>query len=112
MAGGLPGDKSTNWGQNRQIMDAGNNTGFFEIVIEDFVVMVSMGPIVDRSAEYLCSADQAIVRVRRQLLEEVKAFMAGKTPKSAQCETISYRDIRAVGGRLATASEDWRQIAP
>jgi len=49
---------------------------------------------------------------RRQLLEEVKAFMAGKTPKSAQCETMSYRDIRAVGGRLATASEDWRQIAP
>jgi phthalate 4,5-dioxygenase len=111
MAGGLPGDKSNNWGQNRQIMDAGNNTGFFEIVIEDFVVMVSMGPIVDRSNEYLCSADQAIIRVRRQLLDEVKAFMAGKKPKSAQGETMSYRSIRAVGGRLATPSEDWRQIA-
>ncbi len=111
MAGGLPGDKNNNWGQNRQIMDAGNNTGFFEIVIEDFVVMVSMGPIVDRSNEYLCSADQAIIRVRRQLLDEVKAFMAGKKPKSAQGETMSYRSIRAVGGRLATPSEDWRQIA-
>ncbi|MCA6121301.1 Rieske 2Fe-2S domain-containing protein [Bradyrhizobium sp. WSM 1704] len=110
MAGGLPGDRSTNWGQNRQIMDAGNSTGFHEIVIEDFVVMVSMGPIVDRSQEYLCSADQAIVRVRRQLLDEVRGFMAGKPPKSGQSETMSYKDIRAVGGRLASASEDWRQI--
>jgi phthalate 4,5-dioxygenase len=73
-------------------------------------VMVSMGPIVDRSQEYLCSADQAIVRVRRQLLEEVRAFMNGKTPKSAQSESMSYRDIRAVGGRLASASHDWKQI--
>jgi phthalate 4,5-dioxygenase len=91
-------------------MDAGNSTGFYEIVIEDFVVMVSMGPIVDRSQEYLCSADQAIVRVRRQLLDEVRGFMSGKIPKSAQGESMSYKDIRAVGGRLASASEDWRQI--
>jgi hypothetical protein len=110
MAGGLPGDASNNWGQNRQIMDAGNSTGFYEIVIEDFVVMVSMGPIVDRSQEYLCSADQAIVRVRRQLLDEVRGFMNGKTPKSAQGDSMSYKDIRAVGGRLASASDDWRQI--
>jgi hypothetical protein len=69
-----------------------------------------MGPIVDRSQEYLCSADQAIVRVRRQLLDEVRGFMAGKAPKSGQSEAMSYKDIRAVGGRLASASEDWRQI--
>jgi phthalate 4,5-dioxygenase len=110
MAGGLPGDRSSNWGQNRQIMDAGNSTGFHEIVLEDFVVMVSMGPIVDRSQEYLCSADQAIVRVRRQLLDEVRGFTNGKTPKSAQGERMSYKDIRAVGGRLASASDDWRLI--
>jgi phenylpropionate dioxygenase-like ring-hydroxylating dioxygenase large terminal subunit len=110
MAGGLPGDETNNWGQNRQIMDAGNSTGFHEIVIEDFVVMVSMGPIVDRSEEYLCSADQAIVRVRRQLLDEVRGFMNGKTPKSAQSDTMSYKDIRAVGGRLPSMSDDWRQI--
>jgi hypothetical protein len=91
-------------------MDAGNSTGFHEIVIEDFVVMVSMGPIVDRSQEYLCSADQAIVRVRRQLLDEVRGFMEGKPPNSGQSDGMSYKGIRAVGGRLGSASEDWRQI--
>jgi phthalate 4,5-dioxygenase len=110
MAGGLPGNQANNWGQNRQIMDAGNSTGFHEIPVEDFVVMVSMGPIVDRSQEYLCSADQAIVRVRRQLLDEVRGFMNGESPKSGQSDSMSYQDIRAVGGRLASASEDWRQI--
>jgi phthalate 4,5-dioxygenase len=70
-----------------------------------------MGPIVDRSQEYLCSADQAIVRVRRQLLEEVRGFMAGKPPKSGQSDSLSYKDIRAVGARLTSTSEDWRQIA-
>ena len=50
-------------------------------------------------------------RARRQLLEEVRGFMNGKAPKSRQCETMSYKDIRAVGGRLASASDDWRQLA-
>jgi phthalate 4,5-dioxygenase oxygenase subunit len=70
-----------------------------------------MGPIVDRSQEYLCSADQAIVRVRRQLLDEVRGFIDGKPPKSGQSDGMSYKDIRAVGGRLGSASEDWRQIS-
>jgi phthalate 4,5-dioxygenase len=72
--------------------------------------MVSMCPIVDCSQGYLWSADQAIVRVRRQLLEEVRGFMNGRPPKSGQGGSMSYKDIRAVGGRLASASDDWRQI--
>ena len=59
----------------------------------------------------ICSAEQAIVRVRRQLLEEVHAFIDGKPPKSGQSDSMSYKDIRAVSGRLASASEDWRQIS-
>jgi phenylpropionate dioxygenase-like ring-hydroxylating dioxygenase large terminal subunit len=109
MAGGLPGDRSNNWGQSRHAMDGGNNTGFFEIVLEDFVITVSMGPIVDRTKEYLCSGDQAIIRARRQLLEDVKNFMAGKPPKSSASQNVSYRNVRAVGGRIPV-SADWRQI--
>jgi hypothetical protein len=110
MAGGLPGDRSNNWGQNREIMTAGNATGFHDIPTEDFVIMVSMGPIVDRTQEYLCSADQAIIRVRRELLDEVRRFMKGEPPKSGQGDGMSYKSIRAVGGRLASDAEDWRKI--
>ena len=110
MSGGLPGDRSNNWGQNREVMNAGNATGFHDIPTEDFVVMLSMGPVADRSKEYLCSADQAIIRVRRQLLDEVRQFMKGEAPKSSQGEGMSYKAIRAVGGRLATSADDWRKL--
>jgi phthalate 4,5-dioxygenase oxygenase subunit len=110
MAGGLPGDRSNNWGQNREIMTAGNATGFHDIPTEDFVVMVSMGPIVDRSQEYLCSADQAIIRVRRELLDEVRRFTKGQPPKSGQSHGMSYKSIRAVGGKLASPADDWRTL--
>jgi phthalate 4,5-dioxygenase len=45
------------------------------------------------------------------LLDEVRGFIDGKPPKSGQSDGMSYKDIRAVGGRLGSASEDWRQIS-
>jgi phthalate 4,5-dioxygenase len=64
----------------------------------------------DRTQEYLCSADQAIIRVRRELLDEVRRFMNGQPPKSGQGDTMSYKSIRAVGGRLASSADDWRTL--
>lgn len=111
MAGGLPGTRDNAWGQDRQAMRNGSSTGFREIVIEDFVTQVSMGPIVDRAKEYLCSADQAIIRARRLFLEAVMDFQTGGIPKSAQHERIQYAAIRATGGIISSADADWRGLA-
>ncbi|WP_423200250.1 MULTISPECIES: Rieske 2Fe-2S domain-containing protein [unclassified Cupriavidus] len=110
MAGGLPGPAADNWGQNRGLMQHGNHTGFHEIVVEDFVTQVSMGAIVDRTKEYLCSADQAIIRVRRQLLEAVKRFSAGELPPSALPAGRAHASIRATGARMASVGDDWRTL--
>ncbi|MBN9428771.1 MAG: Rieske 2Fe-2S domain-containing protein [Burkholderiales bacterium] len=110
MAGGIVDSPDQYWGQQRRLMKHGNHTGFTEIVIEDFVAQVSMGPIVDRSEEYLCSADQAIVRLRRQLLEAVRTFETGELPKSARPEARDYSQITATGGRLRSIDEDWRKL--
>jgi phenylpropionate dioxygenase-like ring-hydroxylating dioxygenase large terminal subunit len=110
MAGGIVDDPARAWGQDRRLMKHGNHTGFTEIVIEDFVTQVSMGPIVDRSEEYLCSGDQAIVRMRRQLRDAVRAFEAGDVPKSAQPHARDYAGITATGGRLASVDDDWRAL--
>lgn len=110
MAGGIVDDPDRHWGQDRRLMKDGNHTGFTDIVIEDFVTQVSMGPIVDRTEEYLCSADQAIVRFRRKLLQAVRAFSAGETPASAQADAMDYSRIAATGGRLASIDEDWRNL--
>jgi len=105
MAGGLQGDRENNWGQNRVLMNHGNATGFNEIVIEDFVAQVSMGAIVDRTKEYLCSADQAIIRVRRQLLKALDAFEAGDVPAN-----LRYSHIRATGGVMPSMNADWKSL--
>jgi phenylpropionate dioxygenase-like ring-hydroxylating dioxygenase large terminal subunit len=109
MAGGVNSSPEQRWGQDRNVMKHGNHTGFHDIVVEDFVMQISMGPIVDRSAEYLCSADQAVIRVRKLLLNEVRKFMESedseKTPPS-----LSYRNICATGGVLSSPDADWRHL--
>ncbi len=110
MAGGIPGTPEQIWGQNRSLMQHGNHTGFHEIVIEDFVTQVSMGPIVDRTKEYLCSADQAIIRVRRQLLDAVRRYEKGDLPASASPEGRDHSGIRATGGRMTSTEQDWRAL--
>lgn len=110
MCGGIPGGPESTWGQDRNAMKHGNSTGFYDIPVEDFVVAVSMGPIVDRTKEFLCSADQGVVRVRRLLLASLQAFLKGETPKTAKTESMHYRDIRSVGGTLPNTDADWRVL--
>jgi phenylpropionate dioxygenase-like ring-hydroxylating dioxygenase large terminal subunit len=110
MAGGIVDDPGRVWGQDRRLMKNGNHTGFTDIVVEDFVMQVSMSPIVDRSEEYLCSADQAIVRLRRQLLQSVRKYMANEVPSSARPESRDYSGITATGGRMKSVDDDWRTL--
>jgi phenylpropionate dioxygenase-like ring-hydroxylating dioxygenase large terminal subunit len=60
--------------QDRTRMRAGHFTGIRGISSEDGAMQESQGAIADRSAEHLCRADLAIVRLRRLLLERIDAF--------------------------------------
>jgi phthalate 4,5-dioxygenase oxygenase subunit len=77
----LRGNRDNNYGQDRNLMSAGHFTGFSQnIVEEDVVVQVSMGPIVDRTKEFLSESDVAIVQMRRSLLKSLREFEAGRLP--------------------------------
>jgi phthalate 4,5-dioxygenase len=105
-----PGDAAHNWGQNRDLMKRGHATGFPQhLGTEDFAMFISQGPIYDRSAEQLCSADGAVIRVRQALLKSVREFIAGKTPTLAANPDLDYRTIRSVGGVLQPGT-DWRVL--
>ena len=54
-----------------------NWSGFSGIEQEDAVIAVSMGPVVDRTKEYLVAADQAVVYLRRRLLDSVHRVEGG-----------------------------------
>ena len=47
---------------------------------EDAIMSLSMGPIFDRTQEHLVAADQAVVRLRRRLLDCVKLVENGEEP--------------------------------
>jgi hypothetical protein len=74
---------------------------------QDGAVQESMGPIYDRTKEHLGTADAMIIRVRRRLLEAVKAFRdRGELPPGVHNPAM-YR-IRPVGAVLPKGA-DWVQ---
>lgn len=90
-----PGGHDESWGQDRDAMLRGHFTGFHHINTEDFAVANSLGTIVDRTQEYLNTADRPIMRLRQQLLDTVKQFVAGETMKLVNHETVAYAKVQA-----------------
>ncbi|RKP53764.1 hypothetical protein D7S86_16025 [Pararobbsia silviterrae] len=88
---------STHWGQDRAAMAAGHFSGFpgRHIYEEDFVVQEAMGPIVDRTREYLGSSDKVIIHTRRAMIGAARALQAGRPGWGRPSSDIDYRAIRA-----------------
>jgi len=79
--GGFTGGRDEGWGQNRDAMAAGHFSGFTgNLLQEDIITQVSMGPIVDRTTEHLSSSDVAIIHARRLLLRALDRVAAGALP--------------------------------
>jgi phthalate 4,5-dioxygenase len=104
----ITGDANNAWGQNREAMKTGHFSGFPQNVLtEDMVVQVSMGPITDRSQEFLSDSDAAITQARRSLLQAAKDFQDGKVPLGAG-EDVDHASVRATGG-LLEPGQNWRE---
>ncbi len=67
------------FGQDRDKM-RDNWTGFTGIEIEDVAMGMSQAPINDRTREHLVAADQAIVKIRRLLLDSARRVEQGLDP--------------------------------
>jgi hypothetical protein len=90
-------------------MARGHFSGLTTSVLhEDVAIQTSMGPIVDRSLETLCSTDLAIVRMREFLLGMLDRVEAGQPVDGAM------EAYRAGGnlplGRSLPPGTDWRAI--
>jgi phthalate 4,5-dioxygenase len=66
------------WTQDRDEIDRGHFTGFKNLLHEDIAVAEAMGPIADRTKEYLGQSDAAITRMRRVLIEAVRDHAEGR----------------------------------
>jgi phthalate 4,5-dioxygenase oxygenase subunit len=91
--GGFSGGRDENWGQDREAMARGHFSGFTgNLIQEDTVTQVSMGPIVDRTKEHLSSSDVAIIHLRRVLLKALDRVAAG-SPPVGDAPPIDHLDV-------------------
>jgi phthalate 4,5-dioxygenase oxygenase subunit len=70
--------KENRFWQDREAMKAGNFTGIVGFPNQDIAMWITMGPIANRTDDRLGASDMAIVEFRRQMLDAVLDFQAGK----------------------------------
>jgi len=105
------GNVTNMWHQDREAMKAGHWSGIRgNFTYEDFIVEESMGPIVDRSEEFLGSSDAVIGRTRRMLLAALDEHAQGKLPFGLD-GSVDYRTIRALSIRMPKTL-NWEEIDP
>jgi hypothetical protein len=101
-------DRRNHFLQNRASLKQGKFSGFHSFTQEDAAVVMSAGPIKDRTQETLAPADAAVMRYYRMMLQMAKSVAAGGSPIGVDA------DPRRIQGRNATLPQgsDWRGLVP
>ena len=88
-------------------------SGVKGISMQDASIQESMGPITDRTLEYLAPTDIAIVKARRRLLEAAQALEKGTQPPGVEPDTHRVRSASFVSSaaRFKEAAQDARLAA-
>ena len=108
---GLRGDRSNRWGQDRDLIEAGHQTGFGRTLLEeDAVIQTSMGPILDRTKENLSSSDVAVAHARRMLLDALRAAEKGERPPGSALAPGRVRMPNALEA-VVEADARWEDVA-
>jgi phthalate 4,5-dioxygenase oxygenase subunit len=100
-------NQSNDYMIDRQMQKTVNFTGIVGVNTQDFALQEGMGPICDRSKEFLGTSDKAIVAMRRILLDAISVNEKGGTPRGVGPET--YRRVRAYD-RVISADQDWKTV--
>src|SRR5258706_7150194 len=95
------------FGQSRERM-TNSWTGLRGVEVEDAAIALSQGPFYDRSKEHLVPGDQAVMRVRRVLLDSVKRVMDNKPPVGVG---VDLRGVSACDAELPDGSP-WQDLLP
>lgn len=104
----VEGSEADNWGQDRAAMAEGHYSGLGEhILLQDAIVQASMGPIADRTRDFLTHIDLGIQACRKGLLELIERFEKGE-PVNGTMPAVT-REVIARGG-LIPSDKDWRDI--
>jgi len=88
-------NRANNWLQDREAMKGGSFSGITGVNTEDITMQESMGAIYDRSKEHLGTSDVAVIRMRRLMLDSLRAFIADGSTPLGLAEPVQYAKLRA-----------------
>jgi hypothetical protein len=103
----LKRNQSNDYFIDRQMQKTKNFTGIVGVNTQDFALQEGMGPICDRSKEFLGTSDKAIVAMRRILLEAIAMNERGEAPRAL--DPAAYRGVRAYD-RVIPKDADWKTV--
>lgn len=95
------------FGQSRERMKD-SWTGLRGVEVEDAAIALSQGSLYDRSKEHLVPADQAVMRVRRVLLDSVRRVLDDKPPVGVG---VDLRGVSACDAELPDGAS-WQDLLP
>jgi phthalate 4,5-dioxygenase oxygenase subunit len=99
---------TNNFRQDREAMKNGAFTGLPIFIPEDAAMMMSCGPIRDRTRETLAPGDLAIARLYRTLLGLADAVARGEDPPVLEVDLMRVRGLTA----MLDNDGDWRDLVP
>ncbi len=99
-------NKSNAYMIDREVQKTETFTGIEGVNNQDQAAQEMMGPIVDRSKEFLTASDLAIVQMRRLLMQAVRTVSDGGDPPAI---TDNYYMARAVD-RFIGMEDNWLEV--
>ena len=100
--------RDNRWGQDRDMIRAGHQSGVPTLALEDSLVCVSAGPLRDRSEEHLAGVDLAIAQFYRVLLKMARQARDGQDPVGLG---VSVAKVRGTNASL-DPKQGWRELVP
>jgi phthalate 4,5-dioxygenase oxygenase subunit len=95
--------------QDRAAMKRGDFTGIKGIPTQDMAMWESMGPITDRTEEYLGSSDVAVVQFRRLMVKAAREFRATGRAIGTEEPRIPHVRLASFEG-IVPKTTDWRTL--
>jgi phenylpropionate dioxygenase-like ring-hydroxylating dioxygenase large terminal subunit len=96
--------------QSREAMQSSNFSGIEGVKNQDYAIVETMGPIVDRTKEHLGASDRAVSAARRILLTAVRGFQEGQDPPgldpSIPVDRVLGEDV------TRPTSQPWQEAVP
>jgi phenylpropionate dioxygenase-like ring-hydroxylating dioxygenase large terminal subunit len=101
----LKRNQSNDYLIDRSVQKTKSFTGIVGVNTQDFALQEGMGPVSDRTREFLGTSDKAIVAMRRLLLDAIEVNEKAGDPPGLRAE--STRAIRP-HDNIVAKNQDWR----